>query len=394
MIADSPYVYTDSPHMYRRLATESGIPESVISASLENAQQVESKGLPAVLTLNHLAYQTGAAYGYLRGICERADDRYTDLSIKRHNGRPMRAISVPDPVLMQVQRWILEMILSVLPVHCNSYAYTAGRSIRHCAKKHLGAKWFVKLDIRDFFPSIDEAQVYSVFRDAGYEPLISLELARICTRYVGHVDYIEKRGYRSPTQYTTIRAYNRPLLGFLPQGAPTSGALANQAATKFDVKLTKLADSYGLTYTRYADDLTFSSSHAFDRDSALRIVKSARKILRSEHFVMHEQKTAIVPPGARKIVLGLLVDGDRIRINRKMRTRINNHIRGVEVFGLAPHKTHANFSSIDGLVRHVSGLLAFAKDIEPGWATQMQDRWHAALHANYWMDIPAFPEPR
>jgi RNA-directed DNA polymerase len=304
----------------------------------------------------------------------------------------MRETSIPDPILMEVQRWILHRILTLLPTHQNSYAYTPGRSILHCALKHLGAKWLVKLDIRDFFPSITEAQAYAIFQAAGYQPLISLEMARISTRYAGHVSYINQERYRVSPEYTTIKAYKRPMLGFLPQGAPTSGALANLVANSLDIKLTYLASSLGLVYTRYADDLIFSSPNDFERGAAVGLVRAARKILRSERFIMHEQKTSIIPPGARKLVLGLLVDGDRIRMSRRLRSRITNHIRGVEVFGLSQHMTHVRFSSIDGFVRHVSGLLAFANDIEPEWAGQVQARWRAALHRDGWIEIPLFPQ--
>src|SRR5216684_2573601 len=153
---------TDSPHLYRGLGEKNRVPESVIEASLMQAQLVEDLGLPAVLTLKHLAHRTGVSYGYLRNIAERRIDPYTDISIARRNGRPMRAISIPDPILMGIQRWILDRILTMLPMHHNSYAYTAGTSIRQCAQKHLGARWLVKLDIRDFFQSINEARVYSI----------------------------------------------------------------------------------------------------------------------------------------------------------------------------------------------------------------------------------------
>jgi RNA-directed DNA polymerase len=302
----------------------------------------------------------------------------------------MRAISIPDPILMGVQRWILDRILARLPTHHNSYAYTAGTSIRQCAQKHLGARWLVKLDISDFFQSINEARVYSVFVAAGYQPLISLELARVCTRYAGHATHIDERRFVAHPHYTTVRAYIRPLLGFLPQGAPTSGALANQVARPLDIELTRLADSHGAVYTRYADDLIFSSMGTFDRGTAQDLIREARKVLQSERFTMHEQKTSVVPPGARRIVLGLLVDGDRVRISRKMRARLTGHIRGVETFGLSGHVTHSKFVSIDGFVRHVSGLLAFAHDIEPRWAAEMQNRWQAALRVNEWIDLPLF----
>jgi RNA-directed DNA polymerase len=107
---------------------------------------------------------------------------------------------------------------------------------------------------------------------------------------------------------------------------------------------------------------------------------------------MHEQKTSILPPGARKLVLGLLVDGDRVRMSRKLRSRIAYHIRGVELFGLSAHMQHIDFSSIDGVVRHVSGLLAFAHDIEPEWANRAQLKWRTTLYQNGWIEIPIFPE--
>lgn len=393
MITDSPHIYRKlGERVYRSRQEQTVDPQAVISAAISQAQLVEAKGLTAVLTLNHLAHQTGASYGFLRGIVERNTDPYTDLSIKRRNGRRMREISIPDPILMEVQRWILHRILTILPTHQNSYAYTPGRSILHCARKHLGAKWIVKLDIRDFFPSISEARACSIFQTAGYQPLISLEMARICTRYAGHVSYINQERYRVSPEYTTIKAYKRPMLGFLPQGAPTSGSLANLVTNSLDIKLTDLASNLGLVYTRYADDLTFSSPNDFERGAAVGLVRAARRILRSERFIMHEQKTSIIPPGARKLVLGLLVDGDRIRMSRKLRSRITNHIRGVEVFGLSQHMTHVRFSSIDGFVRHVSGLLAFAYDIEPEWAGQAQARWRAALHRDGWIEIPLFSQ--
>lgn len=393
MITDSPHLYRDlGQKAYRRRGEEAEVAESIISASLMQAQLVESRGLAAVLTLNHLSYQTGASYGFLRSICERKIDPYSDLAIKRKNGRSMRPISIPNPILMDVQRWILDRILATLPVHHNSYDYAAGKSIRQCAQKHLGARWLVKLDIRDFFQSINEVQVYSIFEGVGYQPLVSLELARICTRYAEHSTYIDINRYKARPHYAIIKAYRRPLLGFVPQGAPTSGALANFVAYPLDIKLTELADSHNVIYTRYADDLTFSSSSNFDRDVALDLIKASRHILRSERFVMHEQKTSIIPPGARKIVLGLLVDGRSVRISRWMRAKIEHHVRGTEKFGLTSHVSHSGFSSIDGFVRHVSGTLAFTYDIEPDWTSRMGKRWRTALWNSGWVDTPIFAD--
>jgi RNA-directed DNA polymerase len=95
----------------------------------------------------------------------------------------------------------------------------------------------------------------------------------------------------------------------------------------------------------------------------------------------------VVSPGGRKIVLDLLVDRDQARLSRKTRDRIEENMRGVEKWGLACHVAHREFVSIEGFVRHLSGLLAFAADLEPAWAQAMTDRWRATLRENHWLDF-------
>jgi RNA-directed DNA polymerase len=376
---------TDSPHLYRKKGLEQGVPLDLIGQALKQALIVENQGLASVLTLNHLAHQTGSSYGYLRNIVARRSDPYFDIVIPRRKSIAVRPISAPKPILMQVQRWLLDNIVKHIPAHRNSFAYTEGRSIKACAQKHALASWLVKMDIRNFFETINEARIYDIFQGVGYQPLPSLELARICTRYAGHAAHINQSLFVRNSSYRAIDAYSAPLLGFLPQGAPTSGALANRVAIPLDNRLTCLADAYGIIYSRYADDITFSSSDAFNRSKTLELIGKVRSIIRSEGFAPHDKKTRIIPPGARKIVLGLLVDGPNVRLSKRMRSRIIFHVRGVENFGLSKHVAHVRFSSIEGLVRHVGGLLAFAADIEPDWAITPSNRWHAALRGANWI---------
>src|SRR4051812_20736853 len=209
---------SDSPHLYRAIGSQSGAAPQLIENALQQASPVEGRGLASVLTLGHLAHSTGASYPYLREIVKRNSDPYVDLRIRRRNGRKMRSISSPHPVLLEVQRWILNRIVARLPVHPSSFAYYPGSSIKACARKHLGASWLIKLDIRNFFETINEAQVYEVFRDAGYRPLPSVELARICTRYAGHATHIRSEKFRHRSSYSAIEPYSTPLMGFLPQG--------------------------------------------------------------------------------------------------------------------------------------------------------------------------------
>lgn len=369
----------DSPHLYRRVGLQAGRDRGLLDRVIVQSALLEEKGFASVLTLKHLAWQTGASYTYLREIVQRRRDPYTEIHRRRRNGAEMRVISSPDPPLMAVQRWILRRVVQHMAVHPASYAYMPGNSIGRCAEKHVGATWLIKMDVHDFFHYIDERQVYLAFSRVGYNRLIALEMARICTRQGLGPHVI---GFDIP--HYTISSYRSLSMGTLPQGAPTSGALANVIMRPCDIKLSGLALEYGLMYTRYADDITFSSGAGFTRAEAQKVIKLAGVVLSQCGFTPHARKTRISTPGSRKIVLGLLVDGDSIHLSRSHRQRISDHIRGVRIFGLKEHAKHYGFTSTFGFVNHVNGLLGFAHDIDPEFAEVSFQRWSEALQGHGW----------
>jgi RNA-directed DNA polymerase len=276
---------------------------------------------------------------------------------------------------MEVQRWILRNVLTMPNIHPSSFAYQANHSITQCASIHLGARWLVKMDLHDFFDNIDEVRVYNVFRQLDYSPLVSLELARICTR-LPLADSEHRTRARS---YTSIPFYATDAQGWLPQGAPTSGALANAVAFPLDQKLSLIATRRSMAYTRYSDDLTFSGITSFNRGQATSLIDQVCNVVRDERFSVHRKKTRIVPPGARHIVLGLMLGPDRLRLLPDFKRRINVHIRGVDLFGLAQHSAHRGFRSIFSFVNHMDGCLAFAQGIELAYAQDARERWNRAL---------------
>ena len=139
---------------------------------------------------------------------------------------------------------------------------------------------------------------------------------RLCTRA-----NLRLRVNRRVDSYI-ISSYGSPTLGVLPQGAPTSGALANVIMHPCDEVLGQLARSHNLVYTRYADDITFSSSKRFSRTEVGAIIKSAGETLREHGLRPHKGKTRVSPPGSRHVVLGLLVDGDSLRLGRGVRQQV------------------------------------------------------------------------
>ncbi|MGI9374559.1 MAG: reverse transcriptase family protein [Tsuneonella suprasediminis] len=385
---------TASPNRYRQQGKAVGIDTAIVERALSQAEIPERNGVPAILTLNHLAHRTGIKYEYLRDIARRATDPYRQFTItKRNNGR--RLISTPEPLLLALQRWIASEILNKQRCHPASFAYEPGSSPAKCAAKHLGARWLIKLDVHDFFENISERAVYRVFREVGYQPLPSLELARLCTRRIGN-DMVYGERWRISAEERArydIKSYRAWRLGCLPQGAPTSPMLANLASRGMDDALDRLARRYGLLYTRYSDDMSFSTAGAFERASVGRLVTDVARLLRSFDHTLHAKKTKVSPPHARKVVLGLQVDGTELRLLRDYRKRMENHVRCIDKHGLQKHREERNFASTWGMIRHVDGLISYAEAIEGKDAhAETRSRFAEALVRQGWPSRPAKAE--
>jgi RNA-directed DNA polymerase len=368
-----------SPQHYRENGRQREISDALIerAAAAIEAFIDDHPNLPVLLTLGHLADRTGISWFHLRLLTEGSrSSGYTYFRIRKHSGGH-RLISVPEPKLMIVQRWIAAHILSGLPVHRASFAFAPKSSIVGCAAQHRGARWLIKLDISGFFGSISEIQVYRVFRQAGYTPLVSLELARLCT----HAPFMSRR-YRDRPEWLVHShrswpMYQRPGLGFLPQGAPTSPMLSNLIMRETDKCIANLAAHAGLTYTRYSDDITFSTTGVFNRAKAMKVVLDTTAILRRIGLQINTKKTRIVPPGARKVVLGLLVDGPQPRLTREFRDRLRQHLHYLEKLGPEAHRATRGFDTVAGLYRHIRGLIDYAQSVDPTFAGVMRTKFNA-----------------
>lgn len=380
------------PHLYYRHGIAQGVDPAILERASAERARLKAQGAYPLLSLAQLAHETGASYTYLREVVSRARDPYQDIAIPKAGG-DTRAISAPEPILMDVQRWVLTHLLKRLPGHPASFAYRPGGSIVHCAEQHVGASWMVKMDLHDFFATVTEVSVYRVFRRLGYAKLISFELARITTR-ARNARYAP---WLSPDR--AIGAYSVDTPGVLPQGGPTSGQLANAAAARMDRLIQGYALRARLTYTRYSDDLVFSSHAEFRRADAVAVIQEVSGLTRAAGFSPHRSKSRIVPPGARRVVLGLLVD-ESVRLLPEHRRRIEVHIRGCEQFGLARHADFRGFDSVFSFINHLDGWISFALGVERERATGWRRRLnhvldeaglpHAIPPANRETDMPTF----
>ncbi len=174
-------------------ARAAGRPEAMIASAESAAAAIKRvhPDLPVVLTLNHLAHLSGVSARDLQQVAFRKEDAYRIFRVKKRGvsgvrpapPRRYRTICVPHPFLMQAQRWIAQNILNPIDPHPASFAFAPERDLVGAAKRHVGSKWLLKMDVRHFFESISEQQVYRVFRSLGYGALLSFqwrEFARAC----------------------------------------------------------------------------------------------------------------------------------------------------------------------------------------------------------------------
>lgn len=333
-----------------------------------------SPDLPVVLTLAHLAHLTDVRPETLRQVVDRKTDPYRVFRLKKRSrpgdasaSRPFRTICVPSPPLMRMQRWIAQNILNIVEPHPASYAFAPGRDLVGAAERHVGCRWLIKMDVQHFFESILETAVYRVFYELGYVPLVAFELARLCTR-------VHSREHPLvPLDGTGTLPYRRWPEGHLPQGAPTSPMLANLAVRRLDEQLTGIARVEGWTYSRYADDLAFSTTDRSSRGEAMALVKLVERKLLAFGLSANKNKTSIVPPGARKILLGVLVDRDQVRLTKEFRNNIETHVYALAHPRIGPssHQAKRGFASRIGMKRHVLGLIAFAHQVDPMYARKL-----------------------
>lgn len=274
-------------------------------------QLAEALGL-TIPELRRLAYHREAATSV----------NYQRFTIPKRDGSS-RAIWAPMPKLKDAQRWILRNIVEKLLVHGSVHGFLSGRSTLTNAAAHPNPRLVVKVDIKDFFPTVTLPRVKGVFRKAGYREGVATLLALICTESPREVVVLDGKTY-----YVALGPR------CLPQGAPTSPALTNTLGLRLDRRLSALAKKLNWRYTRYADDLTFSLPH--DHQGPPRVgalLGSVRRIVEGEGFTIHPDKTAVGRPGGVQKVTGLVVnDASPPRVprdfKRRLRAAIHNRTLG------------------------------------------------------------------
>ena len=288
---------------------------------------IAKRGLPNLDTLADIADAMKVSTDDLVWLCyERSTtetDHYSRFEIPKRSGG-VRLISSPKPKMRIAQSWINLNILEKLTPSSYCYAFRPKTSILDNAEQHVKKKVIVKLDVRDFFPSITFNRVRGYFEYLGYNPGVATVLALLTTDAPRVRITIKGR-----SQIVAVGARS------LPQGACTSPALANLIASRLDARLAGFIETLDgqWSYTRYADDLTFSTT---DEEPPIgQLIATVGRIAKDENFEIKAEKTRIMRSPRRQSVTGLIV-GDEVRIPKatikKMRALFHNiETRGKDV---------------------------------------------------------------
>ncbi|NIK93095.1 RNA-directed DNA polymerase [Mangrovimonas sp. CR14] len=284
-------------------------------------------GVPVILDLDHLAHLLGLKVGVLSAMIKKPLRFYRQFKIPKKRGG-FRDIVTPYESLLEVQQWIVEHVLSKFQVHDAAHAYVKKRNIAQNASIHVGCDEMLKIDLKDFFPSIKIPRVRELFNRVGYSKEVSYYLTNLCC-----------------------------LNGSIPQGAASSPMISNIILFNLDKRLSVFSKNHGVKYSRYADDLVFSGNFQSFGFKNLVIMN-----IEDEGFKANTDKTREYCEGHRKMITGIVVEKDRIRLPKAKRREIRTEVYFLMKYGIFDQvKRYNDIYYAD----RVLGRLNYWKQIEP-----------------------------
>lgn len=313
--------------------------------------QLTRLGLPSWRTEADVARALGLSVGQLRHYAtHRQRERvshYVVFSVPRRKGGA-RLIHAPKKKLKEVLRRLDGLLVSKLPVSEHAHGFRKGRSVKTGAEPHVGKAVVLRLDLKDFFPHVTHARVRGLLIAAGYGYPVAATLAVLVTEAARQPVEVDGQVFQVPVGPRHC-----------VQGAPTSPGLCNAILLKLDRRLAGAARKHGFSYTRYADDLTFSGP---DVREAHRLRRQVGRLVREEGFVLNAPKTRVMGKGARQLVTGVTVN-QVLGLSRIERRRIRAMLHRAKVQGADPRRQ-----------AELKGLLAWVQMLNPAQADALRRR--------------------
>lgn len=246
-----------------------------------------TRGLPPVVSVASLSVMSGYSERFIGAIERRQSRYYRRFSIRR--GSKFREIAAPRVALKVLQKWLGHHLSQAVGFPDHVHGFRVGCSTVTAARMHVNSQWLYSVDLKSFFDSIGPKLVHDALKDIGYPGAAAWLIANICT-----------------------------LSGKLPQGAPSSPVLANLVFRQADLALANISHSLGLRFTRYADDLSWSSTTSMPPN----LPRLVEDTLNKYGWRLAVDKTEIKRVPERLEVLGLLVDGPAPRLSKRYRNRL------------------------------------------------------------------------
>lgn len=314
-------------------------------------------GLPPVCNAEDLAAAIGIDAGRLQWLCYHrtvsAVDHYNRFTIPKRSGGA-RPIAAPKKSLRVAQRWVFENIVEKLvPNMAVTMAFRPGVSIVDNARLHAGRAVVMRIDIRNFFPSVTFPRVRGLFESIGYSPGVATLLGLLCTEAPRAV--ADHHGTRYAVA-TGPRA--------LPQGACTSPGLANFSCRRLDARIRGYARKLGFRYTRYADDLVFSHRDTNAPVDGMR--RAVYRILRAEGFEPNEDKTCVMRSHQLQVVTGIAVNTTP-RVSRDAVRRFRAIAHQCRTRGLEAVTAELGRDAY----AYLNGYLSFVRMVNPAQADRL-----------------------
>lgn len=328
------------PYLLKFLQANNAIDPRALNFLSSYFLEMKKRGIPCLFSRQHLASTLKISSAAMDDLAANSYKYYTRFFTAKKSG-DQREILAPKAELKMVQRNILDLVLSQVPLNNHAEGFRKNRSIVTNAERHTEKKVLVKMDIKDFFPSTKAKRVFGMFISLGYPEGVAGTL----------------------TNLTTFK-------GRLATGAPTSPAISNILCRRLDKRLSRLGEKCDFSYSRYADDLTISSNNP----KVVGMVPFFKEIIAGEGYELNEKKLRIMRSGGRQKVTGVVVNQkpniDRNEI-RKLRAVVYNcSHKEIHTEILKWAKTEKNHPmpelyTLDTFKRSVSAKINFVKMVNP-----------------------------
>jgi len=290
-----------------------------------------------------IAHSLQLSEQYVIRVARSASHRYKLFTIKKADGKTDRLIEQPSKALKLLQRWIVRQVFDTLPTHAAAHAYVNGRSIVTNAVVHRGGRYISRLDLENFFPSLSSADVESLLR--RNRPLVG--------------------GSTLSDEDITLVCQLVCRFGRLTIGAPSSPTISNKLLYDLDTRLAGIAAQQNAHYTRYADDLYFSSSQS---GTLYDVCEQAGKAIAdtvSPRLVINRRKIYHGSRKMRMVVTGLRITPDaKVSVGRGLKHRIR----------VVAHKAR-RMSLGDTDLEWLHGMLAYVSSIEPEYVEHIKSKY-------------------